>query len=458
MIGYAAQQLTRVRKEIAALTPEALAATALLTIGIAIGKWVFPLPAGDVGLYARYAHAFLRSGELPREYPPLATLPMLAALFPDHAGIGVALLMGLLLLATWLLLRLYAGRVAAWRFLLWVTPLAILALTRYDLAPVVFTTAGVLAITRGRFTLAHLCLAVGALLKVFPLALVPIAFVLHLRRDGPRRALGALALGWAGPLALLLLLVARQPAQATTWLQIMEHRPIQLESVPATLSWVASLIGLVHTQSGTAYYAYSYTSPLDAVTEPILLLLRLAGLLWLYLSIPTRSPTQLATAALALLMVTNQSLSPQYVLWLLPLAAVAALPASYRAALVAVILLTALDFPVLYHMDVWDLAVLRYPTALLAAIALRNLALVTLTVGLIVAPAGFPVWLAQAWRARTARIASYLELQTRYALTRALQVGNGRWPTHRQASAARQGGSRERDATRWQPALEDVES
>lgn len=458
MIGYAVRGLARVRGEAPALVPEALKATALLAVGVAVGKWVFPLPAGDVGLYARYAQAFLQSGALPREYPPLAVLPMLAALFPDHAGVGVALLMVALALGAWLLLRLSAGRAAAWRFLIWTTPLTILALTRYDLAPVLCATAGVIAITRGRFTLAHLFLALGALLKIYPLVLVPIALTLHLRRDGPRRALGALALGWAGPLALLLLLVARQPAQATTWLQIMAQRPIQLESVPATLSWVASLAGIVYTQAGTSYYAYSYTSLLDPVTEPILTLLRLVGLLWLYLSFSTRSPEQLATAAVALLMVTNQSLSPQYVLWLLPLAALAALPPIYRVALGFVVILTALDFPVLYHVDVREMAILHYSTALLATIAIRNLVLVSLAVGLIVAPDGLPARVSQAWRLRMAWLAAYLGRQARLALIRALQAGNGMRPAPSQARIGRSSGVDDREAARWWPALEDADS
>lgn len=436
MIGYGARRLARVQGRARELAPEAWKAVALIAVGVVIGKLVFPLRENDVALYARYAHAFLQSGQLPREYPPFATLPMLATLFPDHRGIGLALLMGLLLFATWLLLRQYAGYGAAWRFLLWTTPLAIVALTRYDLAPALCATAGMIALTRGRFTLAHLFLAVGALLKVYPLALTPIVFALQLRRDGLRRALAALALGWAGPLALLLLLIARQPAQATNWLQIMEHRPVQLESIPASLSWVASLLGLAHIHTGISYYAYSYTSPLDAVTGPILLLVRLVGLLWLYLLIPSRSPAQLAIAAVTLLMVTNQSLSPQYVLWLLPLAALAALPMLYQVALGAVVLLTALDYPVLYYIDSGAMSALRYPTTLLIFIALRNLVLVALAVGLVVAPDGLPARLTQWWRAHISGLLAYLERLAQLALIRALQAMNGQQPSHRRPSSA----------------------
>src|SRR5262249_22632199 len=136
--------------------------------------------ASDVLEYEQYARAFWLGDPpfraLPLEYPPFALAPFALTLFPAGAGPFVAfgLWMGGFAVLVYLTLALGVGRRAAISFGVYLVVGAIaVALSRYDLVPVAFTVVAWLAAERRRFTLAYALLAVGVLLKLYPLFLFP---------------------------------------------------------------------------------------------------------------------------------------------------------------------------------------------------------------------------------------------------------------------------------------------
>jgi hypothetical protein len=350
--------------------------------------------ASDVLEYEQYARAFWFDNPpfraLPVEYPPLALAPFTLTLFPEGAGPfvafglwmgGVAALIYLMLVRGW-------SRRAAISFGVYLLVGAVsVALSRYDLVPVAFTVAAWLAAERKRFTLAYALLAVGVLLKLYPLFLFPVFAIAHwrslqaLESSASRwRALWRVALSLAGPLAAMLLgfgiVALRDPQGALSAITFAQSRLIEVESIPATLLWAGTAFGF------TAYrvfsYAYNYSGALDAPLGMGSSVALVLGLLWVYWRMARgalRLP-QAILAALCVALVASKVLSAQYLLWILPFVAVV-----YELDLLwlAICVLTTLEYPILAAnlAPTWGES---YDPLFLGVLALRNALLVIATI------------------------------------------------------------------------------
>jgi hypothetical protein len=353
--------------------------------------------ASDVLEYEQYARAFWFDNPpfraLPVEYPPLALAPFTLTLFPAGAGPyvafglwtgGVAALIYLMLVRGW-------SRRAAISFGVYLLVGAVsVALSRYDLFPAAFTVAAWLVAERKRFTMAYALLAVGVLLKLYPLFLFPIFAIAHWRSLQAlessvrrRRTLWRVALSLAGPVAAMLLgfgiVALRDPQGALSAITFAQSRLIEVESIPATLLWAGTALGF------PAYrvfsYAYNYSGALDAplgLGSSVALAL---GLLWVYwraargaLKLP-----QAILAALCIVLIASKVLSAQYLLWILPFVAVV-----YELDLLwlAICVLTTLEYPILAAnlAPTWGET---YDPLFLGVLALRNVLLVIATIRVI---------------------------------------------------------------------------
>lgn len=121
---------------------------------------------------------------LPQEYPPLTillfSLPLLAPL-PYYSFVFALLMTLSAALVYWLLARTDARR-AAPIFLLYLLLGAIgIFQERFDLLPAACTLICLLAGERGRWRLAYLALALGVLLKLYPIVLLPALFLAEQR-------------------------------------------------------------------------------------------------------------------------------------------------------------------------------------------------------------------------------------------------------------------------------------
>ncbi len=376
---------------------------AIITAWFALTQ-VLNANAGDVMLYEQYARAFWFGSPpfraLPFEYPPLALAPFTLTLFPTGAGPYVAfgIWMGVVTTLVYLTLAMGWSRRAAISFGIYLIVGAIsVALSRYDLVPVAFTVAAWLAAERKRFTLAYTLLAVGVLLKLYPLFLFPVFAIAHWRflqspEDGGSKApsvsgwrsLWRVALSLAGPVAVMILafgaVALRDPQGALSAITFAQSRLIEVESIPATLLWAGTALG------SPAYrvfsYAYNYSGALDAplgLGSSVALLL---GLLWVYwrmargaLKLP-----QAILAALCVVLITSKVLSAQYLLWILPFVAVV-----YELDLLwlAICVLTTLEYPILASnlASSWGET---YDPLFLGVLALRNALLVIATIRVII--------------------------------------------------------------------------
>ena len=318
--------------------------------------------------------------ELPREYGPLSllvfSLPLLAPL-GWYNTVFYALMCGVILGIAWLLDR-YGPRGAGHIWLLY-TLLGVMleAAGRFDALPAAAVLIALLAAQRGRSLLAYGSLAAGALLKFFPLALLPLLLIHSWRRRreepfwrGPALFAGLMLVG-EGIAALI------SPARALQPLGFMGARCVEVEAVPATLSyfWASLTGGSVKLEQVKQYSSVCQFAPGTDSAQTIATLVAgvgLAAVYWLFWR-GRLSLTHGFIFATGLLIIGVKVFSVQYLLWLSPLIAYAY--GTQALALIgwgAVCLATSLYYPVaispwvVVYLGLW----LADHTALL--IAVRN--------------------------------------------------------------------------------------
>jgi hypothetical protein len=367
-----------------------LGALLLLAAGWAATLWIAPWDderVNDLFVYRVFTEVVL-SGSLPYreaflEYPPLAA-PAIA--LPGLLGTGEEVFRWAFAGWTFLLAAavvLLCGALAAHtrgdarRALLAAAlmPLLCGALVRthFDLAPAALLLCALLLLASRRPRTGMAVLGLAAMTKGFPLVAAPVAvawLVTQVDRRTLLESVAALLVALALPAAAAL---AMAPDGA--WNAVTYHldRPVQVESLPASGLMLLDELG-----TGEAESVQSHRSDgLEHTAAGALALACLAAMLGLIAAATalaggdSRRLVLASLTAVAAFAALGKVLSPQYMLWLVPLGALAfawrlhALAAATAAAAV----LTQIEFPARY----FDL-VGREPFPV-AVIALRNLVL-----------------------------------------------------------------------------------
>jgi len=358
--------------------------------------------------YHRYGDAMVH-GHVPYrdfavEYPPGAlpafVLPALGrpslSLYNREFQILIALCgIGALAAMWWALRSLGATleRTAAALCFFALAPLVLgsVILYRYDLWPAALTVAGLAAVLARRERLGFAAIGLGVAAKAFPAVVLPPAFVYVWRTRGRREAL--LCLGAAVVVAALVVAPFLALAPHGVWDSIERQttRPLQIESLGSALLLAAhhtwGLALTMVSSRGSQNLVGSAPKTAGAISTA-LLLVSLLGI-WVAAARGPATPERLvrwSAASLAAFIAFDKVLSPQFLIWLLPLVPLVAgrrgLVASGLLALA--LLLTQVWFPIRYfdlvHFD-------EFPSWVLLA---RDLVLVALVV-VLTAPARAPV-------------------------------------------------------------------
>lgn len=400
----------------------ALWGTQLLSINL----WL--LPNGDVDEYYQYAIDFWTAyplfHHLPVEYPPLAIVPFTLTLLPPvplyHTVFAVW--MGALVLLAYAGMLRYGGRRRALvyaGYLLLGTAATLLA--RFDIVPALVTLAALWATERRRFGYAYVLLAVGILLKLYPAFLAPVVLLAHWQAATERaqaegsadyEAVGISALPWRRTPLLALRRLSRSypfrrvargallcgglvllgyagalllnPSGALSNLAYAGQRPLQVESTPASILWLGTLVG-IPAGPDYSFTSLNYVGVLDGALKPLSALALLGGCLWVYWrQFRGRLSVGRAFAAvLCVVLVTNKLFSPQYLIWVLP---VIAYVEGFDLIWVAICFLTWLDFPIIYQLR-HPIQTVTFGAQFMPVLALRNGLLLWATVRVIIRPA-----------------------------------------------------------------------
>jgi len=258
-----------------------------------------------------------------------------------------------------------------------------LALARFDLVPAFLVLAAVLARKADRSATWSGLLALGVAVKAFPLLLFP-ALVREERR--PRRVAVAAAI----PLLLSAAVVIAWGDDFYSAISFHTDRDLQVEAVAATPFEIANLLGA---EASSEFGKGSWN--LIAGGAELARALSLAAMIYAYVLVlwgGWREQTEqlrLATALLAVFVVLYPVLSPQFLLWLLPLSAAAYGLGKENLLLLAAVVLTELA---LRH---YDDAIGDLHADFVWRIAGRNLVLIAylcLVCGPIVRGLGWAPW------------------------------------------------------------------
>jgi Glycosyltransferase family 87 len=342
-----------------------LAAFALL-VGFAL--WQLPAPNGDLYQYRCFALAFWHGSAgalsvpqclgrlppgpfpafhvLPREYPPLAIVPFsVPLLFGGASNMMLyvlafnALTLTCLGATAWLLAQgappSSARPIAARLYLFWLALGATtIALVRYDAVPALVTVAAVTRARRGPSYAAYLLLAVGAMLKLYPVLLLLLLAAWDWRRRSHAGSSARRPSWLVGPMLAAFVMGGIQVAanalahtSGVGWLGIQAGRPPQIESSAAGLLWlveVASGRG-AHVRAVSVEHALALTDPPGRLIADVTLALAVLGIAWAaWATATSRIPPLRGSAGALLALIAGAAIfSPQYLLLASPLLALA---------------------------------------------------------------------------------------------------------------------------------------
>jgi hypothetical protein len=350
-------------------------------------------------VYQRYgnqiAHGKVPYRDFPLEYPPGA-LPMFALPGLAAPGHGQDVKPGfrrtfetlmwmcgaVALLAMALTLR--ALRASPWVPLLFaaLAPLALgsVILSRFDLWPAVLVAGATAALVAGRFRTGHALLGIGAAAKFYPGVLLPLAVAYTWKRRGRKEALVCLGLT-VGMFALIFLpFVVLAPGGVWHSVSVQLGRPLQVESLGAAVLLVAHHVfgfGLAgETSHGSQNVAGAAADALGIASTVV----QIAVLVWIWVSFARGPATgsafvRASAAAVCAFVAFGKVLSPQFLIWLIP---VVPLVRGRRglwacALLLVALVLTQIWFPFRYFRLALD-----FETGLSWVLLARDLVLVAL--------------------------------------------------------------------------------
>ena len=347
-------------------------ALALLTGSWATTLWVFPWSderINDLFVFRTDAGWFL-DGLLPYravffEYPPLAApaigLPGVLGTDASPYRWTFALLMLACAVAVLLLVRALARRTGGDERLAMLAvaaaPLLMGAMIRnhFDLLPVALLLAALLLIVSRRTTWGFAVLGIATMTKGFPLVVAPVALAWLVAR-GERGSAGRGAVALAAVCAMLAgVAVGISPSGAWDAVRYQTDRPVQIESLPAIGLRVIDSLGGDHAVPVKSFRSDGLEHPAGDALAAVFGLIGVGAIAALAFGAARRRDERAlllgSLGAVAAFATFGKVVSPQYLVWVLPLGALALAWRMYvlAAAVGIATLLTFVEFPARYE-------------------------------------------------------------------------------------------------------------
>jgi predicted membrane-bound dolichyl-phosphate-mannose-protein mannosyltransferase len=365
------------------------------------------LVISDISIYERFGDPLVRGQlpyrDFPLEYPPLALvvfgIPSLLRSPLGDIGAYVRIFELLMVVCALLivdgtavvlrLVRATPRRTGLALGLIAASPLIVgpLALGHYDLWPAALTALAIAALVGGRGRIGSVLLALAILAKVYPLVLAPLALALVYRERGRREAAICLSLLVGVVVLVVVPFAALAPSGVLDAVVRQVNRPLQVESLGAAALFVAHAVVALPVQVVSNFGSQNLAGALPdtlAILESLALGTVLVGT-WIWYvqrGAPDREAfLRSAAISVAAYVALGKVLSPQYLVWMIPLVP---LVAGRRGAiasglLVAACVLTQAYFP-LHYFDLAD----RLDTGVAIIVLLRDLTLLGVLVTLAV--------------------------------------------------------------------------
>ncbi len=294
---------------------------------------------------------------LPYEYPLLAVLSFSLGLITPLPWYQEAFAFWMLCIATglYLLMLHRRSRGTALAFAIFLAAgCFVTALGRFDLLPTACTFGALLCAERVKWRWAFFLLALATMIKFYPVVLLVPLLIVQQRQQKETWWHGYLPLAiFIITCAIITVLSLAVNVEGTIApLTYFGQRPLQIESVSASIVWLISTIGGYPLMYAFSYGSRNVFSQFSAIFMQGGSILSLAGLCFVYWLQWRRKITLALTFLLTLLivMVTGKVFSAQYLIWVTPFVAyVGGWNRKWLLSWGCISLLTTLIYPFLYN-------------------------------------------------------------------------------------------------------------
>jgi hypothetical protein len=331
---------------------------------------------GDIVIYQKYANNFWYGSPdasmLPKEYPILSLAPMLLPLITGASMYNETFnfIFLVLVFGIYLFLFYLRSKSSAFVFLIYILVGSIgLVLSRLDLIIGAIILLSLFEANHKRFISAYILLALGAMFKIVPILLVLPLFLEEQRFYQHSKIIKRFyGLGVFAVVCFVIFLASLAIDVNATFspLKYGIERPIQIESIPASIIHSLSRLNFIQTCSFIDFGSLNIGMLREGVCNPpnndlwnlmtqkitlILILTLICGLMYMVKLYKARRITlsQMYIIVLLLILSTSKVFSPQYMLWILPLIAyVHGFDKKIFSITAILSVLTTIVFPILY--------------------------------------------------------------------------------------------------------------
>jgi len=207
-----------------------------------------------------------------------------------------------------------------------ITPLLLgsVVLSRFDLWPAALVAAALAALTSGRLRLGHALLGLGVTAKLYPAVLVPLGVAFVWRRAGPREALACLGLALGVIAAVFTPFVVLSPDGVWESLSVQLTRPLQVESLGSALLLVGHHVFGLGVTGDTSHGSQNLAGNAAAGLAIASTVLQAGVLIWIWAAFArgrgdAEALVRSTAAALCASIAFGKVLSPQFLIWLIPI-------------------------------------------------------------------------------------------------------------------------------------------
>jgi uncharacterized membrane protein len=259
-------------------------------------------------------------------------------------------------------------------------------LSRFDLWPAALAALALAAFLAGWLRSGSVVLGLAISAKLYPAVLLPLAVTYAWKREGRRTALTCLGLTAATVVVVFLPFVVLSPGGVWHSLTVQLSRPLQIESLGASLLVAAHHLWGFGIVQETSHGSQNLTGRAPSVLAAVLTVLQVCAVVAVWVAFAYSRATRdglvrASAAALVVFVAFGKVLSPQFLVWLIPVVPLVRGRRGLAAAglLALALVLTQLWFPFRY----WDYANGFDVTASWLVLS-RNLVLVALAALLVV--------------------------------------------------------------------------